>query len=296
MYRTNIIDSSLVGIHTYPSYLGTTFLVLAIGGTIYAILEKQRLAGLAVALLVLAWFSMGASLNPLFRAYPFSGLDAARFHLYMAPLMAIVGAALVERALLYMRDIWPTLTRRIRPPNSHRLRYFFVIAVVAAILVFPAIEARRAREFMAPYRVNSSVNEAISWLGVQPSIVDESGVDESGVDQSRDRIYAVGLWTWHSFLIPYLANKPLIDGWHDESASNVREIRELRLMGWTGQVDIQRAHQILLNQQAGYVLVKRVSEYPVENSNLFWNGFETYPEWFKKREQWGDVAVFQVLR
>ena len=102
MYRTNIVDSSLIGIHTYPSYLGITFLVLAIGGTVYALLERQRLSGLAVALLVLVWFSMGASLNPLVRAYPFSGLDAARFPLYMAPLMAVVGAALVERALVYM--------------------------------------------------------------------------------------------------------------------------------------------------------------------------------------------------
>ena len=178
------------------------------------------------------------------------------------------------------------MTRRIPPAQSHRLWYSLVAAVVVAVLIFPSLEAWRARDFMRPYQVDASVNEAIDWLADQPSIEDEP----------QGRVYSLGLWTWHTFLIPYLANKPLIDGWHDEGAPNVREIRELRLMGWTGQVDTQRAHQILLNQQAKYVLVKRISEYPVEHSNLFWDQYEAYPEWFNKKEQWGDVAVFQVLQ
>ena len=100
----------------------------------------------------------------------------------------------------------------------------------------------------------------------------------------------MGLWTWHSFLIPYMADRRLVDGWHDEGASNVRLIRELRMMGWTGNVDIDRAHDLLAELGAEYVLVKRVSEYSGEHSELFWEEIEAHPEWFEKREQWGGGA------
>ena len=276
-YRNNIIDSTLIGAHVYPSYLGITLLVLATGGTAFALLERQRLGGLAVVLLVLLWFSMGANLNPLLKVYPFSGLDAARFHLYMVPFMALLGAALVERTFNLLKELWPTI--------SPVLRYSLLIAVLIAILAFPVKDAWKARDFMEPYRVKGPVVHAINWLAEFPS----------SEDDTRGRVYSVGLWTWHTFLIPYLANRPLIDGWHDEGASNVDQIRELRLMGWTGNVDIQRAHRILSEQGAGYVLVNRISDYPVERSDLFWDGFEDHPEWFEKQEQWGDVAVFRVL-
>lgn len=52
-YRSNVTDASLIGAHVYPSYLGTTLTILAIGGTIFALLERQRLAGPAIMLLVL---------------------------------------------------------------------------------------------------------------------------------------------------------------------------------------------------------------------------------------------------
>ena len=98
-YSSNIVDSSLIGGFVYPSYLGITLLVLATAGTVYALIEARRLAGVAVALLVLVWFSMGADLNPLIRVYPFSALDAARFHLFMVPFMALLGAALTALAV-----------------------------------------------------------------------------------------------------------------------------------------------------------------------------------------------------
>ena len=118
-YSTNIVDSSLIGAHIYPSYLGITLMLLAIGGTVYALLERQRLAGLAIMLLVLVWFSMGADANPLIRVYPFSGLDTARFHLYMVPLMALLGGALVERMASFGRDLWP---RSAPPPVVRPVR------------------------------------------------------------------------------------------------------------------------------------------------------------------------------
>ena len=177
----------------------------------------------------------------------------------------------------FLKDLWPA--------TSPLLRNSLLVAVLIAILAFPVRDAWRARDFMEPYQVNGSAEKAIQWLAERPP----------SEDDTRGRVYSVGLWTWHTFLIPYLANRPLIDGWHDEGASNVQQIRELRLMGWTGNVDIQRAHRILSEQGAEYVVVKRISDYPVERSYLFWDGFEDHPEWFEKLEPWGDVAVFRVL-
>ena len=294
-YRTNVVDSSLIGEHIYPSYLGITLMVLAIGGVVYALLERRRLAGLAIVLLVLVWFSMGSNANPLIRVYPFSGLDVARFHLFMVPFMALLGAALVERLFSFLRDLWPAVTRRLPFRQSLSLSkgiwYGLVVAVLSAILVFPALDAKEARGHTEPYQIRGSVAEAMDWLAERPPSV----LGEAEGEELQGRIYSVGLWTWHTFLIPYLTDWPLVDGWHDEGAPNVNKIRELRLMGWTGNVDIQRTHQLLSELGAEYVLIKRISDYPIEASEVFWEGFESHPEWFQKREQWENVAVFQVL-
>ena len=58
LYRSNIGNSSLIGEYVYPSYLGITLTLLATGGTALALIERRRFAGLAVGLLVLAWFSL----------------------------------------------------------------------------------------------------------------------------------------------------------------------------------------------------------------------------------------------
>ena len=268
-FRNNLMDTGLIGAYVYPSYIGTTFMVLAIGGTVYALLERRRLAGLAVALLVLTWFSLGASYNPLIKVYPFSGLDAARFHLFMVPFMAVLSVALVERTAGLIADLWPSLSRPVR--------HLPIVALLVAVLALPVKDVWDAQGFMGPYKVRGSAEEAIRWLALQR--------DTPEADQGP--VYSIGLWTWHSFLIPYLGNLPLVDGWHDEGASNVEQIRELRLMGWTGNIDIERTHGILSELGAGYVLVNRAPDYPAERSQAFWDGFEAHPEWFEKREQWG---------
>ena len=277
LYRNHIVDSSLIGEYIYPSYLGITLMVLATGGTVYALVERRRLAGVAIVLLVLAWFSLGAELNPLIRVYPFSGLDVARFHLYMAPLMALLGGVAVERTFSIARELWPNVPRR--------LCYGLAVAALAAILVFPVMDAWKARGHMEPYRVKGTVEEAVQWLERQSEF--------EGEDPSP--IFTMGLWNWHSFLIPLLADRPLIDGWHDEGASNVRQIRQLRMMSWTGNVDAEKAHEILSEQGARYVLVNLMSGYRAEASDVFWEKLEARPELFSKEEQWRDVAVFRVL-
>ena len=284
IYRNHIVDSSLIGEYLYPSYLGITLLVLATAGTVYALVERRRLPGIAIILLVLAWFSMGANLNPLIRVYPFSGLDVARFHLFMAPLMAIMAGVLVDRSFGFLQMQWPVLTRRLSARQARLLGPSLVAAVIAAILVVPIIDAREAQGFMQPYRVNSSVSAAINWLAENPS----------PQGSTQDGVYSLGLWNWGSFIIPYLSDRRLIDGWHDEGASDVRKIRELRIMGWTGEVEIERAHQLLLELGARQVLVDRAPDYRSEASDVFWEEFEAHPG-FLKQEQWGDVAVFSIL-
>ena len=289
IYRRHVVDASLMGEYIYPSYLWVTSLVLATGGTVYALMEHRRMAGIAILLLVLTWFSMGANLNPLIKVYPFSALDAARFHLFMAPFIALLGAWLVERVVSTLRELWPAVSRKLPPGHAQRLWYALIVVVLAAVLTFPVKDALTARGTMGPYRVEGSVQEAMAWLAQRPSPTDECPYDTKG------RIYSVGLWNWDAFLVPYLADQPLIDGWHDEGASNVSLIRELRIMGWTGQVDIRRAHELLSELGAGHLLINRLSYYPAEASEVFWDEVEAHPEWFQKRGQWGDVAVFRIL-
>ena len=125
--------------------MGVTLVILATGGVVLALAERRRLAVPAVALLVLTWFSLGVDANPLIRVYPFSGLDIARFHLFMVPLMALLAAALAQRILLLLRELWPALPRRTWAA--------IVTLVVVAIVAFPVVDAWKAREFMAPYQV-----------------------------------------------------------------------------------------------------------------------------------------------
>ena len=64
IYRDNITNFRLIGTYIYPSYLGITLLVLATAGTVYALIERRRLTGMALALLILTWFSLGANFQP----------------------------------------------------------------------------------------------------------------------------------------------------------------------------------------------------------------------------------------
>ena len=125
-------------------------------------------------------------MNPLIRVYPFSALDAGRFPLFMAPFMALLGGLMAERILQFIKEVRPDI-----PP---RLWAGTAAVIIVAILAFPAYDAWKAREFMDPYQVHDSVNQAIAWLADNPP--------EEG---SAGGVYAVGLWTWHSFLIPFLA-------------------------------------------------------------------------------------------
>ena len=181
------------------------------------------------------------------------------------------------RLVGFLKELWPDLQPRIW--------HTAIGGMLIAVLALPVAEAWEARSFIEPYKLDRSVDQAIEWLAGQSVVV----------DGQENRVYSVGLWNWDAFLIPEQAGLPLIDGWHDEGAKNVRDIRELRIMGWTGNVDIFRAHELLTNQGAQYVLVNRTLGYRAEASDVFWQELEAHPEMFEKQQEWTDVAIFRVL-
>ena len=103
-FGSKAMDSGLIGMYSYPLYLGVLLVALTLAGGAYALLERGRLAGVVVMLLVLTWFGMSANLNPIIRLYPLSGLDTSRFQLYMMPFMALLAAAFVEWSVQHIKE------------------------------------------------------------------------------------------------------------------------------------------------------------------------------------------------
>ena len=283
-FGSNLLDPSLVGVFTYPSYLGIVLTTLALIGGAVALIETRRLAGVVLLLAGLVWFSLGANGNPLINHYPFSGLDVGRFHLFMTPFMALLAAFALER-------LTGPLTRSAHllvPSLAGSPLVWRSVAVAALVLVlaYPAYNAWRARSLAEPYRVEAPVAQAMEWLADAPR-------DDSGAPPG---VFGTGFWNWHAFLVPNLAGQRVIDGWHDEGANNVEQIRRLRRMAWIGgePVDAEAAHEILTGLGTDYVLLHR-TYWLGERACEYWARMEENPALFQLAAEWGDVGVFRVL-
>ena len=68
------------------------------------------------------------------------------------------------------------------------------------------------------------------------------------------------------------------------------------MMSWTGNVEADRAYQILTDLNARYVLVDRTLDGPGGSTSIFWNELMAHPERFDRQEQWGEVGIFKVIR
>ena len=277
-YRSNFLDPAMMGEFTFPSYLGIVLSVLALLGVFVALFEGRRMAGVALLLLLLVWFSMGANANPLIRFYPFSSLDVGRFQLYMTPFMAIFAAMAAYRLLAL-----------IIPDTRHRLPFATkntaALALLLLVLAHPAYEAWQARNLANPYRVEPSVQQSLDWIASTP-------LDQEG---NLPEVFGVGLWNWHAFLVPTISGRPLTDGWHDEGAPNVELIRQLRNMAWgRDPVDAESAHRILSTLGSDYVLLHR-SYWRGERAAEYWDRLGARPDLFELQERWGDVGVFRIL-
>ena len=284
---SNILNPDLIGVFTFPSYLGIVLTVFALIGLILALLDGRRMAGTALLLLLLVWFSMGAEANPLIKIYPFSSLDVGRFQLYMTPFMAILAAMAVHRLLAIRFPGTTQITRWVTRRGRHvGWEIAAALTVLVVVMAHPAYDAWQARSLANPYRVEPSVQRSLDWLAATP-------LDQAG---NPPEVFGVGLWNWHAFLVPTLSGRPLTDGWHDEGAENVELIRQLRKMAWIGgdPVDAELVHDILTTLGSDYVLLHR-SYWPGERATEYWDQLSARPDLFELLGDWEDVGVFGVL-
>lgn len=273
VYLKALTDWGLVGQYTYPSYVGMGLLFAGVGGVVLSLTTASRFTPYGILVLVLVGFSVGEQANPLVRVWPFAGLDVARFQLYAVPFAALLGAAFVQRVGGGLRDWVGRTTGRgwARGAAGAALP----LLVLGSLVWDGALASQR---LFQPYRVAPGFQEALDWFGQEGS---------------KGKVLGVGFWNWDDFLLPYSVRRPVVDGWHDEGAANWREVRALRMMMWTGKIDVPQAHR-LLGQLGGRFIV--VQDYvPGESPTKFRRALREHPELFRVAADWGDVTIFERL-
>lgn len=275
-WRRNALNAKFIGMYWYPSYLGAVLIPAAVVGLSFALRQGARWVAMAVLLLVLTLFSFGAATVPLYRAFPFSGMDVARFPLYMAPFLGLmVGCGLqgVER-----------LIQASLPRLRGQVSSVVVVAGLFAVVFVPmSRDASHARAAGHPYKVATEVQQALSFV--------QANVPPANQGEN-ERLFTVGFGTWGSFLVPYLTDRPLAEGWSDEGAASWREVRQLRYMSRSGQVDARIAHSLLRQLGVRWVVVdnSHAPEHPVQWADAM----RMQPDLFNEGPAWGPVATFRV--
>ena len=260
-YVDAITDTNLIAQYAFPSYLGIAFIVLAVGGTVHALVLPSRTTPYAILLLILVAFSLGEQVNPLLRLRPFDALDVARFHLFLVPFMALVGLPFLESVGKGMGD----LLRLRRIPRWLPATVSGTLAlVVLGQMSVDAVAASRA--LFQTYRVSTLMEETLDWF------------EGEGGD---GKVLGVGLWHWDDFLLPYYLQRGVVDGWHDEGAKNWRTVRPLRLMMWRAvEIDVDKAYELLGDLEGQYIAVDTC--YPGEAPSQFRAALRERPELFQE--------------
>ena len=266
------LERSFIGRELYPSYIGLVQVPLALGGVLYALVSRSRAAGAALMLITFTLFSMGQTAMPLIRLYPFSGLDIARFGVFMAPFMALFGALFLESAA---RDVL-ALLKRAPPP---RVVAAVFGAVALAVLVIPVQDALEARKTLAPITPLPQVALAMEWLRTETP--------------PGARILNVGFRNWDAWWVPEQSGRPIMDGWNDEGAPEWQSVREVRHMGWFGRVNSLRLYDIMEERETDYVVVYHW--HPIDSPALFETALAQDPFLFKRRASWSGLTIFERL-
>ncbi len=272
-YLNAITRRDLIGLYAYPTYLGIGLILMAVGGVIQGLLSPSRSTPYAVLLVVLVAISLSEQVNPLIRMRPLDGLDVARFQLYMVPIIAVVGLpflatvgiALVGLVRLRNTPVW-------LPPAISGL---FVALILGQALWDGAVSSQR---LFKPYHVTREAQLALEWLGSE---------------EHRGKVLGVGFWHWDDFLLPYMFNQPVVDGWHDEGTKNWRTVRVLRMMMWSGKVDIPQAHALLGELDGRYIAVQ--DYFSGESPEQFRAALKLRPDLFSQVSDWGEVTIFERL-
>ena len=272
-YLGAITQRGLIGFYAYPNYLGIGLIVMGIGGIVQAFLVPSRSTPYAILLVLLVAFSLGEQVNPLLRVRPLDGLDVARFQLYMAPIIVVVGVSFLASVRAAVKGLF-----------RWRESLAWLPAVIGGVLAVAVLGqaiwdgATASQRLFHPYKVTVATQEAINWFGQE---------------EHKGKVLGVGFWHWDDFLLPYYIRQAVVDGWHDEGARNWRTVRALRMMMWTGKVDVPLAYQLLGELDGRYIAVQDyfTGESPAE----FRTALGQYPELFAKVADWDEVTVYERL-
>ena len=272
-YREQLFSRGLIGAETYPTYLGWVQVPLAIAGVLLALTKRGKATGTAILLLVLTWFSLGATGNPLVRHYPFSGLDVARLALFMVPFMAALGAYVLS-------ELWDQVSHSSFWRNvSPTLRSMGVVSALLLLLVVPTLDMVEARSLLTPTTPTASLGPAMQWLAEE--------TDESA------KVFSVGFRFWDAYWVPLLSGRRIMDGWNDEGAKNWRLIREVRYMGWLRDVDTARFHEVLGLEGTDYVMVYSWDFF--DAPDLYLAELRRAGHLFQERAAWPDLVIFERI-
>ncbi len=264
-YMEAITSTGLIAQYGFPSYIGIAFIIMAVGGTVQALVMPSRYTPYAILLLILVAFSLGEQVNPLLRIRPFDGLDVARFHLFMVPIMAVVGLPF----LASLGEGMVGLVRRQTAPWVPGLASGLLAVAILGQMTWDASVASGL--LFQPYRVSATMGEALDWFAEE---------------EREGKVLGVGFWHWDDFLLPYRVSRAVVDGWHDEGAKNWRAVRSLRTMMWTREIDVSEAHRLLREVDGRYIVVDNC--YPGEAPSQFRQALRERPELFE------EVAEFQT--
>ena len=260
---------SFLGTEAYPSYIGLVHIPVAIGGLVLALTGRTRAVGPGILLVVFTWVAFGAP--PIINVYPFSGLDVARFIVFMAPFMAVMGAVFLDAIL----DDLNLFTGRLRVP-AKIVSGLAVIAAVA-VLVIPVQDGLEARWTLTPVQRIPQLDLAFEWIA-----------DNT---QPEAKVIAVGFRNWDDWWVPEQTGRRVMDGWNDEGAEVWRPVREVRQMGWFGSVNSLRLYNIMDELETDYLLIYHWQ--PLDSPQLFEAAAAQDPFLFTRAASWPGVTIFE---
>lgn len=268
------LDGELIGSHIYPSYIGLGLIFMAVGGLIHTLTSVSRTTPYAILLLVIIALSLGEAVNPIVKLWPFSRLDVARFQVYMIPLIAVVGLPFLKDATKTITNLTTLAIKRALPTS---LATWVIIGLIAVPMVWDSVVT--SSKIFKPYLVSPDTQAAFDWL------------DQEG---REGNILGVGSWHWHTFLVPYILDRNVVDGWHDEGAKNWQQVRALRTMMWTGDVDATKVHSILKELDGRYVVIE--DRHPGESPKEFKHALLKKSSLFNQVVELNKVSIFEVLK
>jgi hypothetical protein len=242
---------------------------LAIAGLMQVAFGRMRAVGPGILLMVFTWVAFGAP--PVIGIYPFSGLDVARFIVFMAPFMAVMGAVFLNEIV----DDLYVFFHRIR--LSRRVVSALVAAGALGLLVIPAQDGLQARWTLTPVQRIPAVDVAFEWIRENT--------------ESEAKVLAVGFRNWDSWWIPEQTGRRVMDGWNDEGAKVWRSVREVRHMGWFGAVNSLRLYNIMDELETNYLLIYHWQ--PLDSPHLFEASAAQDSFLFTRAVSWPGVTLFE---